>query len=294
MKVLSLFDGISCGAVALKSLNIPIDEYVAFEIDKAAIKISKSNHPEIIHAGDVFDADFTNYLGFDILIGGSPCTFWSVANKDRETKSSGFGFDLFMQYVRAKNESKCKYFLYENNYSIHNDIKHEITKRLGVEPIYINSSLVSAQNRKRLYWTNIPGVCHPEDLGVKLQDIIESGKVDREKSLCVARRTVGNVGSQSYMRRRYFGKSFAQMVFEDCDPSEQKEMFKQDPKKEFESKGRIRGLSILEMERLQTLPDGYTDVEGVTITQRGESIGNGWTVKVIENILKNIPKNLHD
>jgi site-specific DNA-cytosine methylase len=290
VNVLSLFDGISCGRLALERAGLDVNRYISYEIEESAIKISKYHHPNIEQYGDVFEADFTKYKGFDLLIGGSPCTFWSVArtNKGRETTSEGFGFELFKQYIRALNESGCKYFLYENNYSMHKDIKDEITKYLGVEPILINSSLVSAQNRKRLYWTNIPNVKQPDDKGILLHDIIESGQVDREKSLCVARRTVGNVGSQAYMRRRYFGKSFAQMVFENCSPTEQKLLWKQDPQKEFETNGYIRGLTILEMERLQTLPDNYTDVEGISHTQRGEAIGNGWTVDVIAHILSNL------
>lgn len=292
MKVLSLFDGISCGMVALERAGILVERYVAYEIEESAIKISKHHYPIIEQCGDVFKADFTKYEGFDILIGGSPCTYWSVArtNAGREITSSGMGWDLFSQYVRALKESKCKYFLYENNYSMSKDIKEEITKALGVEPIYINSDLVSAQHRKRLYWTNIPNIQQPEDKGILLQNIIESGTVDREKSLCIARRTVGNQGSQAYMRRRYFGKSFAQMVFENCTPQSQKEMWKNNPHKEFETEGYIRPLSIREMERLQTLPDDYTAVEGLSDIQRGEAIGNGWTVDVIVHILSSIPK----
>ena len=292
MRVLSLFDGISCGMVALERIVIPVERYVAYEIEKSAIEISKNHYPMIEQCGDVFKADYTKYEGFDLLIGGSPCTYWSVArtNAGRETTSSGLGWDLFCQYVRALKESKCKYFLYENNYSMSNDIKEEITKALGVYPIYINSELVSAQHRKRLYWTNIPNVEQPEDKGILLSDIIESGMVDRNKSLCIARRTVGNQGSQSYMRRRYFGKSFAQMVFENCTPQSQKELWKLNPNKEFETDGYIRPLTIKEMERLQTLPDNYTAVDGLSDIQRGEAIGNGWTVDVIAHILSFLPE----
>jgi DNA (cytosine-5)-methyltransferase 3A len=287
MKVLSLFDGISCGMVALERAGIPVERYVAYEIEPNAIKISQKNYPQIEHCGDVFKADFTQYKGFDLLIGGSPCTHWSVAQKPdrRETISSGVGWELFSQYVRALKESGCKYFLYENNKSMSAEIKAEITRCLGVDPILINSSLVSAQNRQRLYWTNIPGVQQPADKGILLKDIIESGQVDRDKSLCVARRTVGNQGCQSYMRRRYFGKSFAQMVFEGCTPESQRELWLQDPNKEFETEGRIRGLTVREMERLQTLPDDYTETNGINDTQRCEAIGNGWTVDVIAHIL---------
>ena len=286
LNVLSLFDGISCGMVALKRAGIKPNKYVAYEIEDSAIRISKNNYPEIEHCGDVFDADFTNYKDYDLLIGGSPCTFWSVARKDRETTSEGFGFQLFSQYVRALHESKCKYFLYENNFSIHKDIKTEITKALGVEPIMINSALVSGQNRKRLYWTNIPNIKLPNDRNVLLKDIIESGTVDRDKSLCVTRRYAGFSGSQSYLCRRYFGKSMGQAVFEG-DIEKIKMRWEIDPYF-ISNEQNIRQMTIKECERLQTLPDNYTDVPGITKQQRYESIGNGWTVDVIAHILSNL------
>lgn len=148
MKVLSLFDGISCGMVALERAKILVEHYVAYEIDKYAIEVSKTRYPQIEQCGDVTKADFTQYTDLDLLIGGSPCTYWSIAKMGRETTSSGLGWNLFMQYKRALEESKCRYFLYENNYSIHKDIKAEITKQLGVEEILIDSALVSPQQRK--------------------------------------------------------------------------------------------------------------------------------------------------
>lgn len=288
MKVLSLFDGISCGMVALERAGIPVERYVAYEIEESAIRISKHHYPMIEERGDVFKADFTKYEGFDILIGGSPCTFWSVAQRAdrRETTSEGFGWELFKQYLRAWNESGCKYFLYENNYSMSDAIKAEITKYLGVEPIMINSALVSAQTRKRYYWTNIPGATVPEDKGIKLADIIESGKVDREKSLCIARRYAGFNGSQSYLCRRYFGKSFGQAIFEG-DIAEIKAKWRENPYFESEERN-IRQMTLKECERLQTLPDGYTDVENVSTQMKYEAIGNGWTVDVIAHIFKGL------
>lgn len=137
MKVLSLFDGISCGMAALERAGISVERYAAYEIDKYAIKISEKNYPFIEHYGNVFDGDFTKYKGFDLLIGGSPCTYWSIAKQNRETTCDGEGFKFFMQYVRALKESECEYFLYENNYSIHKDIKAEISRQLGVEPVMI-------------------------------------------------------------------------------------------------------------------------------------------------------------
>ena len=163
MKVLSLFDGISCGMIALERAGIPVERYVAYEIDEKAIKVAKHNYSMIEECGDVFKADFTHYDGFDLLIGGSPCTYWSIAKAGnsgekgtRETTASGLGWDLFSQYVRALKEAKPKYFLYENNASMSDEIKKCITEELGVEPIEIDSADFSAQHRRRLYWTNIP------------------------------------------------------------------------------------------------------------------------------------------
>lgn len=178
MKVLSLFDGISCGMVALERAGIKVDRYIAYEIDKYAIQVSEKNYPQIEHKGDVFDANFKEYKGFDLLIGGSPCTYWSIARNNREVTPDGIGGQLFMQYKRALDESGCKYFLYENNYSIHQNIKKFISEQLGVQPIMINSALVSAQNRKRCYWTNILGVEQPEDCGIVVDDILIGGEAN--------------------------------------------------------------------------------------------------------------------
>ena len=185
MRVLSLFDGISCGMLALQRAGIPVEEYHAFEIDKYAVSVSKRNFPEIVHHGDVCKGDFTQYKGFDLLLGGSPCTYWSVARTNRETTIDGEGFRLFMEFVRALRESECPHFLYENNYSIHKNIVEEISKQLGVKPIMVDSALVSAQSRKRLYWTNIPNFKPPVDRGIRLSDIIDSGVTWQDKSYCV-------------------------------------------------------------------------------------------------------------
>ena len=185
MRVLSLFDGISCGMLALNRAGIPVEEYHAFEIDKYAMEVSKKNFPEIVQHGNVFDGNFKDFQGYDLLIGGSPCTYWSISKKNRETTSNGEGFRLFMEYVRALNESKCRYFLYENNYSIHQNIKNEISEKLGVQPIMINSALVSAQQRKRCYWTNIPDITQPEDKGILLNDILDNAVGWHDKSYCM-------------------------------------------------------------------------------------------------------------
>lgn len=291
MKVLSLFDGISCGRVALERASIPVDRYVAYEIDENAIAISKKNYPQIEHCGDVFKADFTQYQGFDLLIGGSPCTYWSIAQKrdTREKTSSGLGWELFSQYVRALKESGCRYFLYENNASMAPDIKHEITKHLGVEPIMIDSALLSAQSRKRLYWTNIPGIVQPNDKGITVADIIDANtdeinyiekatfnglEQSTEKSNSTVR--VGHINKARQGERIYsiHGKTVTMMAAAGGLGAKTGLYL---------INGAVRKLSVIEAERAQTLADGYT--EGVAVSHRYKAIGNGWTVDVIAYIL---------
>lgn len=185
MNVVSLFDGISCGRVALELAGITINQYVAFEIDKYAKSISRYNYPNIIQCGDVLNADFTVFSDYDMVIGGSPCTFWSIAKNNREVDKSGMGWKLFMRYADAIRQIKPRYFLYENVASMPNNIKEYISQELGVSPILINSALVSAQHRKRLYWTNIQDIHQPNDKGILLQDILETGLACREKSYCI-------------------------------------------------------------------------------------------------------------
>lgn len=183
MNILSLFDGMACGMLAFQKVKMPIDNYYAYEIDKFAIKTAKYNFPQIQECGDVFQADFTKYNDIDYLIGGSPCTYWSIAQSPdkRETTASGAGWELFSQYVRALHEAKPKYFIYENNKSMSKAIRTSITETFGFEPICINSALVSAQNRQRLYWVgkkNEDGtyskvdVKQPKDEGILLKDVI--------------------------------------------------------------------------------------------------------------------------
>lgn len=185
VKILSLFDGMACGMLAMQKAGIEVDEYTAYEIDKYAVQTATHNFPMIKECGDVFKADFTQYKDIDYIIGGSPCTYWSIAQKNnRETEASGLGWELFSQYVRALREVKPKYFIYENNKSMSNAIRESITETFGFEPICINSALVSAQNRQRLYWVgkrNTDGtyskvdVKQPEDRGILLKDILNSG-----------------------------------------------------------------------------------------------------------------------
>ena len=204
MNVLSLFDGMSCGQIALDKLGIKVDRYYASEIDKYAIQVAQKNYPNTIHVGDVTKIKGDDFGDIDLLIGGSPCQGFSFAGKQ-------LNFDdprsvLFFEFVRLLKELKPKYFLLEN-VKMKKEYQDVISKYLGCEPLLINSSLVSAQTRKRLYWTNIPNVSQPEDKGIILKDIIESGCVDdrmmnKNKSHCLTARYAGAVWWKSIERRQ--------------------------------------------------------------------------------------------
>ena len=325
MNVLSLFDGMSCGQIALDELGIPVDKYFAAEIDKYAIKVAKANYPDMVHLGDVRDvrtkhnalhAMNENGVGdlydIDLLIGGSPCQGFSFAGKQ-------LNFDdprstLFFEYVRLLEALNPRYFLLEN-VKMKKESQDIISEYLGVEPIEINSNLVSAQNRKRLYWTNIPMDGLPEDKGIVLADILEDGATDRQKSHCIDANywKGGNLKS-------YFKKNRRQLVFDgeaNRVTTVQKDSVVAYPlilqKARGYNKGGLkakdgktptvstsawehnnhltmdegitwRKLTPTEVERLQTVPDGYTD--HVSNTQRYKMLGNGWTVEVIKHIMK--------
>jgi DNA (cytosine-5)-methyltransferase 3A len=217
LKIVSVFDGMACGYLAFQSAGLPIGKYVAFEIDKYAVQTSSHNFPMIEHRGDVFQADFTEFSGFDFLVGGSPCTYWSIAQKNnRETEASGMGWELFQQYVRALHEAKPKYFIYENNKSMSKAIRASVDKAFGFEAVCINSAPVSAQNRQRLYWVgkrNYDGtysqvhVEQPEDRGILLMDVLD-GVTDRDKGRCV----LSSAGRTT--TREYFQKNQGNMAFE--------------------------------------------------------------------------------
>lgn len=212
-KVVSAFDGMACGMLAMMEAGVPVERYVAYEIEKYAVKTSSHNFPDIEHKGDVFQADFTEFSGFDFLVGGSPCTYWSIAQKNnRETVASGMGWELFSQYVRALHEAKPKFFIYENNKSMSNAIRASITETFGFEPICINSALVSAQNRQRLYWVgkrNEDGtyskvnVEQPEDRGILLKDVLETGAAWQEKAWAYTTRRQGATIHDTLERHRH-------------------------------------------------------------------------------------------
>ena len=192
MKVLSLFDGMSCGRIALDQLGIPVEKYYASEIDKYAIQVSQANYPEIVQVGDICNLDAKDYQDVDLMIAGSPCQGFSFAGKQ-------LAFDdprsaLFFEFIRLLKEIKPKYFLLEN-VRMKKEFLQVISQQVsecypeiafGIEPIFINSSLLSAQSRQRFYWTNIPGIQEPEDQGIVLRDILEDNfDSERDKSHCI-------------------------------------------------------------------------------------------------------------
>lgn len=216
VKVLSLFDGMACGYLAFDSAGLKINQYDAFEIDEYAVKLSSHNYPDIVHHGNVFQGDFSQFEGYDYLIGGSPCTYWSIAqSKDkREREPHGLGWDLFSQYLRALDQARPRYFIYENNASMSPAIKKQITKCFGFAPVLINSALVSAQNRERLYWVgkrNASGgyspvmIEQPQDRGILLKDVLD-GVALADKSHAV----IGSIGRTT--PREYFFKNQGELT----------------------------------------------------------------------------------
>lgn len=275
MRVLSLFDGISCGMVALERAGIKVDEYVAYEIDTYAIDVSRSNYPQIEHCGDVLTADFTRYRGFDLVIGGSPCQGFTFAGK--QLNFADARSKLFFEFVRALAEVKPKYFLFEN-VKMKSESRDVITSFLGSEPVSINSNLFSAQNRKRLYWTNIDVPPLPSENGTVLRDILRAE--DDEKYHLSKTHHSAFLKSYNWKPCEINGKSKLLLA----------SYYKQPPHCPYipcdKSESGFRMLSPIECERLQTLPDNYT--EGISKTQRYKCIGNGWTVGVIAHILKGV------
>ena len=307
-----MFDGCSCGQVALKRLGVNIEKYYASEIDKYAIQITQNNHPDTIQLGDITQIKGSTLENIDLLMGGSPCQGFSVAGKQlnfNDPRSK-----LFFEFVRILKECKPRYFLLEN-VKMKKEIQNIISETLGVQPIEINSSLVSAQNRKRLYWTNIPDVKQPEDIGIMLKDILETGVVDRDKSYCLDANYWKGTNVEQYIKKcrrqiafterrteeaKKIRREFMRKYGRDFCPRRSKEMVvREDGKmncltatysyKEhtiIDEKLYYRKLTPIECERLQTLPDNYT--EDVSNSQRYKMIGNGWTIDVIAHILKNI------
>jgi DNA-cytosine methyltransferase len=294
INVLSLFDGLSGARVALDIAGIKVKSYHACEIEPSSIKISSKNYPDIVHKGSVCDLDPKEYEGLDLLIGGSPCqSLSSFADMSPEQAKGLDGKSgLFFEYIRIWKEAKPKYFLLENVASMKDRDRDFISSILGVEPIMIDSALVGAQMRKRYYWTNIPGVIKPENRYINLQSVLESGYTEKEKSVCITATYYKSVPTDYFMKNtRQF--KFTSPVRKHNNTYIINDTIKVELNRDFGTDYNRAGIAILskytarltpiECERLQGLPDNYT--EGVSTTKRYEMIGNGFTSQVIAHIL---------
>ena len=290
MNVLSLFDGISCGRVALERAGIKVDNYFASEIDKYAIKVAMKNYPNTIQLGNVITVDGFSLPKIDLLIGGSPCQDLSNYKYSRNDAKGleGSKSSLFYHYVRLLKEVKPTYFLLENVASMQEKWKDIISEELGVQPIMINSSLVCAAERRRYYWSNIPNITQPIDLKIFLKDIVvDATEVpkkywydkefvyngDDKKVQCTL-----DIKGHRQVREVYNLNGKCNTLL--CDGNGgnlQKKVYQN---------GKCRKLMPIEYERLQTLPDNYTDC--VSDSRRYTAIGNGWTIDVITHIFKGL------
>lgn len=307
MNVLSLFDGMSCGQIALERAGIKIDKYFASEVDKYAMKITEKNYPNTTQLGDVTKWGEWDIPKMDLLIGGSPCQGFSFAGKQ-------LSFDdprskLFFEFVDVLKNYKPKYFLLEN-VKMKKEYQDIISGHLGLEPIEINSTLVSAQNRARLYWTNIPNVTQPNDKGILLKDIIENEVYEYSRKTGVGKRLMKSIPLlASDWRGLNRNQKQNAVAVNRCIQVGEADLKGHDIiKRVYSIEGKSpslttmqgghrepkialndtewRALTPLEMERLQTVPDNYT--EGVSNTQRKKMLGNGWTVDVIAHIFKGL------
>ena len=301
MNVLSLFDGMSCGQIALNRAGISYDNYFASEIDKHAINETMTNFPNTIQLGDVTKITADNLPKIDLVIGGGPCQGFSSSGK-------GLNFEdprskLFFEFVRILKETKPTYFLLEN-VKMKKEYEDIITKELGVEPITINSSLVSSQNRVRLYWTNIPNVSQPEDKNIKLSDILDDIEMKNpaairgrrlNKATIIGRRVDERGKMQDYNKDVPITQC---LEVRDCnvDKSNCLTTVQKDNVltplpygrhlDAFKKKLPFRYYTTKECCRLQTVPDDYFKVS--SDTQIRKMLGNGWTVDVIAHIFKGL------
>jgi len=290
--VLSLFDGMACGRLALERAGIKKPVYYASEIDKWAIKVAKKNWPDIVHLGDVTKWKTWDIPRPDLIMAGSPCQGFSPSGK-------GLGFDdlrsrLFFVFIDILRHYRPRWWLLEN-VVMKKEWRDRITEIMGVEPVRINSALVSAQNRRRDYWCNWP-VSQPEDRGIMLKDIIDSGRVDRDKSraltadyrdgasmkqyICYRDRQIVLTRPVIIQRPHGYNKGGIRAI-DGKVPTLTRAAWEHN--NHLLTGDIFRKLTPVECERLQTLPDNYT--EGVSKTQRYKMIGNGWTVDVIAHIL---------
>jgi DNA-cytosine methyltransferase len=301
MNVLSLFDGLSCGQIALNRVGIKYEKYYASEIDKHAIKVTQHNYPNTIQLGSITELKGSDLPKIDLLFGGSPCQSFSSAG----TRS---GFDgksgLFWEYVRVLNEVKPTYFLLEN-VVMKKEWEDVITEALGVEPIKINSSLVSAQNRVRLYWTNIPNISQPEDKNVNLVDILESDDLINPSAIrgrklnkaTILGRRLNNEGKREDYNKNIPITQCLEVRATNMNKSNCLTTVGKDNvlttlpvgrhPDAFKNNLPFRYYTLKEYCRLQTVPDNYFDGI-VSESQAKKMLGNGWTVDVISHIFKNI------
>ena len=301
INVLSLFDGISCGQLALQRAGIPVNQYFASEIDKHAIKVTQHNFPDTVQLGSVVDVKAENLPKIDLLAGGSPCQSFSFAGKRNgmsttcnqdilsidhylELKNGDFEFEgysyLFWEYVRLLKETSPTYFLLEN-VKMSKKWEKVITNALQTEPIEINSKLVSAQNRRRLYWSNIPNITQPIDRMLSASSIKEmsdgfcyAATIKNSKNGKMVSFSNDKIptlttfcGSPNGLGRPFWAKE---------------EFILQKP---FDY-SKVKKITPIEAERLQTVPDNYTSV--ISDNKRYHALGNGWTVDVIAHIFKGI------
>jgi len=283
MNVLSLFDGMSGGQLALNRAYIEYDNYYAAEIDVNSIKVTQHNYPNTIQLGDVKNVKGCDLPSIELLIAGSPCQSFS-------TLGDGTGFDgksgLFWEFIRILHEVKPKYFLLEN-VVMKKEWRDIISKELGVEPIKINSNLVSAQNRKRLYWTNIPNITQPENKNIFIEDVLDK-EFDvkywlrkNNTDLLLKKVSINNAPNVAcidvYNKKVKLDRKCPTLTL----PHHNSIRLLQG--------GRIRKLTPSECERLQNVPVNYTNC-GISDIHRYSMLGNGWTIDVIAHIFKNIPQ----
>jgi len=267
----------SCGQIALERAGIKVNNYFASEIDKYAIIVTQKNYPNTKQIGSVTEVKGKDLPKIDLLYGGSPCQSFSTMGLYREGMGDNVGFEgksgLFWEYVRLLKETAPTYFLLEN-VVMKKEWEDVITDALSVKPIKINSSLLSTQRRNRLYWTNIPNIEQPKDLGLDFRDVIET---DVAEKYYLTDRAVERVREkQGFDLVGEKSKCLFATYYKNNSNSREGQIVETD--------GRLRRLTPTECEILQTVPFGYT--EGVSDTQRYKMLGNGWTVDVIAHIFK--------
>ncbi len=300
MNILSLFDGMSCGRIALDRAGVAYNNYFASEIDKHAIKVAQFNYPDTKQLGSVTEIRGKDLPKIGLLLAGSPCQGFSFAGKQLNFKDARSV--LFFEFVRILEETKPKYFLLEN-VVMKKEYSDVISGLVGVEPILINSNLVSAQNRKRLYWTNIPGVQQPEDRGVFLRDIISTSSLNpaairgrRLNNGTIVGRRLNSKGIRVDEDKRIPIVQCLEVRETSMNKSNCLTTVKKDNvltplpagryKDAFSNKYPFRYYTVEECCRLQTVPEYY--LKKTSESQARKMLGNGWTIDVIAHILKGI------